>query len=110
MRGEPNEPLFAQGGVWRVYVVDIEKMNSAAYGVNDSSVTKVTFGFQGESGENEIQGGEYIDFAYFAVCDDWTEVKAVVGEKDKVIYTAWNKNDFDEVRNSDGTPVENAAE
>ena len=105
MRGSSNGTLLEQGGEWIVYVVDIEKMNSTAYGVNDSSVTNVTFGFQGESGDGELDGTEYIDFAYFAVCDNWQEIKAVVGEKDKVIYTAWNKNDFDEIRTSDGNPI-----
>ena len=106
MRGAPGGTTFEADGQWRVYVVDLEKLASKTYGANDSAVTHVTFGFQGECDAAELDGTECIDFAYFAVCDNWNEVKTVVGNKDKVLYTSWNSNEYDVVLNSDGTAVE----
>ena len=37
--------------------------------------------------------GGYLDIAYFAVCDDWTEIRSVVGDdNEKVVLTTWAKD------------------
>lgn len=92
-------------GKWRVYVIDLAELHSSAYGAGDSNVTNVTFGFQGEAGDGQCDGTEYIDIAYFAVCDDWDEIEAVVGVGEKVLYTNWSHNTHDKICYSDGTEI-----
>jgi hypothetical protein len=35
--------------------------------------------------------GTDVDFAYFAACDNWNEIKAIVGDEE-VVLTSWNYN------------------
>ena len=51
---------------------------------------------------------DYIDIAYFAICDDWDEVAAVAVGEESVIFTAWcDAVNYSEVVKPDGTPINN---
>ena len=88
---------------WHVYVIDLEALASEYYAANNAELEKASFGIQGET-TNALGAKEYIDIAYFAICDDWTEVSEVVGNE-QVILTKWTDNSIDQVLNSDGTEI-----
>ena len=100
----PASIFEGSDGEWHVYVVDLVELGHGCYGANDAGVKNVAFGFKGEAGANDIQGTERLDLAYFAVCDDWTEVARVVGDE-QVIYTNWKDGSIDKICNSDGTDI-----
>lgn len=92
---------------WTTYVIDIETLNSPYYTVNDESVTNVAFGlhFQNVGLTSTTDVIEYVDVAYFAVCDDWNEVVSLTGDE-KLLYTNWVNPGADVLRNPDGSCVE----
>jgi hypothetical protein len=77
---------FAQG--WVIYVIDLEAFASTWYEVG-ADITNATFGFQGETGKDTLSGNEYIDLAYFAICDNWTEIGQITGNDASVVFTDW---------------------
>lgn len=81
--------LTAMKNGWVVYVIDIAKMNPNFYTAGNAELTKASFGFKINNGDGREEN-DYVDVAYFAVCDDWAEIKQVVGDTDSVTYTAWN--------------------
>ena len=74
-------------------------------GIVDPNATAVRVFLGGYTGEAER--GACIDFAYFAIVDDWSEIEKVAGEGEQVIYTAWSSTENDKILNSDGTEIEN---
>ena len=85
---------------WITYVIDLAHLNTPNYKANDTNVTAISFGmfFNGHNAD----GSAYIDIEYAAICDNWTEVKEIVGEGNKVLYTDWVSKDRDSLRKSDG--------
>ena len=79
-------------GEWIVYVIDLTHF-SDSYTVGGES-DKVTFAFKNgwTAGDNSHES--QLDFAYFAVCDNWSEVKTVVGDED-VVLTNWTNSAVD---------------
>ena len=57
--------------------------------------------------DNEDGGvNDYVDIAYFAVCDSWTEVAQVAAGETSVIFTAWSDAiGYDEQRLPNGTAL-----
>ena len=102
-----------QGG-WAVYVIDLTAFSST-YTANksyDAGGTKAWFGFMGDStGGTLIYGNDpnsslddtihnydaddYVDIAYFAVCDNEAEIAKIVTDE-TVIYTNWKTPANDE--------------
>ena len=80
--------LTAMKNGWVVYVIDIASMNPVYYTAGNDELTKASFGFKINNGDGS-QAGDYVDIAYFAVCDDWAEIKQVVGTTDSIVYTNW---------------------
>jgi hypothetical protein len=72
---------------WKVFVIDIEKLGQVEdfnfYAANNADLRSASFGLQ--VGYNHT--GTF-DVAYFAVCDNWSEVKSVVGDE-AVVLTNW---------------------
>ena len=93
-------------GEWSIYVVDLELLASEYYTPNDKSVERVSYGLHFQNnGLNETEDFiEYIDIAYFAVCDDWSEVVSITGDE-QVLYTDWKNPGADVLKNPDGTCV-----
>ena len=97
---------------WVVYVIDISKAFSNTYTAGKADVTNATFGFQGDGNggkyENSAWVGydenDYVDIAYFAVCDGWDDIEAVVGNEN-VILTDWKTPANDKNYTSDGTEI-----
>jgi hypothetical protein len=87
-------------GEWVTYVVDIGLWSGSWYTANNTSAAKASFALNC-GGKVD---GRYVDVAYFAVCDDWSEVKTVVGN-DKVNYTKWTDTSFNKTLNSDGSEI-----
>jgi len=89
---------------WQTYVIDIEQLNCPNYPADDKSVKSISFGlfFNGHAGD----GTEYVDVEYAAICDDWSEIEAVVGEGEKVVYTKWTDNNLDVAKTSGGQTLE----
>ena len=77
---------FAEG--WVIYVVDLQAFANSWYQVG-AEITNATFGFQGETGKDTLSGNEFIDLAYFAICDNWTEIGQITGTDASVVYTDW---------------------
>ena len=81
-------------GEWVTYVMDMEATEYSWYTENQVDVTKASFGLN--IGSSSYTGDRYIDVQYFAVCDDWSEVSAVVGSE-TVKYTKWSDTSVDKV-------------
>ena len=98
---------------WVVYVIEIAALFAQSdYAAQDSQMTKATFGIKGDSSGGSYQNRawvdldttDYIDVAYFAICDDWQEVAAVTAGEETVVFTAWSDVvGYDEIRKPDGT-------
>jgi hypothetical protein len=67
-------------GEFVTYVIDISKCV-------DASATKIQVLF---GSDEAADAGATIDLAYFAICDNWTEVQGVVGTNSEVCFTKWN--------------------
>ncbi|MBE6584223.1 MAG: hypothetical protein E7649_04460 [Ruminococcaceae bacterium] len=90
---------------WAVYVIDIEKAFSASYSAGNADIKTATFGLKGDFTEGVVET-DYVDIAYFAICDNWEEVADVVQDDEQaVIYTDWKTPFSDEIRRTDGTPT-----
>lgn len=87
---------------WTVYVVKISGIDNFSQYLNGTDSTNVAIGM-GTTQTNGSTG--YIgtlDVAYFAVCDDWTEIAAVVGNENVKYIENW-KSGAPADRKSDGT-------
>ncbi|MBE6583838.1 MAG: hypothetical protein E7649_02475 [Ruminococcaceae bacterium] len=71
---------------WTIYVVDISGFGTTQYVANDSTATKVAVGLGMPGGGSS---GEYLDIAYFAICDGWDEIAAVVGKEKVTFVETW---------------------
>jgi hypothetical protein len=75
------------GNDWTVYVIDMSKFDvCAAYNIDSHNETQAIFTFQDRG-----NGGSVIDFAYFAVCDTWEEIKTIVDDE-QIVYTSYGDN------------------
>jgi len=85
-------------GQFVTYVIDISALKNA-----EDPAKKVTV----LMGANTSIGrpGERLDIAYFAMCDNWDEIKAVVGEDQTVLVTGWKTTEGDKLCKSDGTEI-----
>ena len=95
---------------WQVCVIEIASLfASTDYQSDDATVTRAVFGIKGDStGNNDDEDGgvnDYVDIAYFAVCDDWKEVASVTAGEQSVIFTAWSDASYDEIRTPNGTLI-----
>jgi hypothetical protein len=70
---------------WRVYVVDLEAFNYSFYKAGQSSITKLMAGFMADNDSVT----RHIDLAYFAICDDWSEIAEVAAGEKNVFVTSW---------------------
>ena len=76
---------------WAVYVIDMSLVNvSGAYDkTNFPDIETVSlFGFQNTG---NARANAYVDFAYFAVCDSWAEIKTIVDDE-QIILTTYGDN------------------
>ena len=89
--GNHSRTAFADG--WAVYVIDLSAFD--LYTADDATITKAWYGMQGDSAD-----GGSVDIAYFAVCDNWEEIKTVVDDE-QVIITNWNDNNVTKVNLAD---------
>ena len=85
---------------WMTYVIDLSTAYSGKYTVAEGSAN-IGVSFMNSMGSGTVYYGN-IDIAYFAICDNWTEVKAVIGDDDVVIAESWKDPSKDSVRKSDG--------
>ena len=93
---------------WAIYVIDLSQAFGETYDAENADITKATFGIKGDgSGGNYdsatatwsgFDENDYIDIAYFAICDNWTEIQSVVGDE-SVILTNWKTPANDETVN-----------
>lgn len=84
---------FEEG--WAVYVIDFKNYNiCSAYTYTDKSIKNAWFGIQGYGTEANLTD-QYVDIAYFALCDTWTEVDSII-DAESVIVTDWNKDQNDD--------------
>ena len=100
---------------WVVYVIEISALfANTDYAAGDDTVTRAVFGMKGDGNGGEYKGGawqdfdetDYVDIAYFAICDDWSEVAKVAAGEQTVLFTGWSDAvGYNEVRNPDGTTV-----
>lgn len=82
-------------GDWHTYVVDIAAMAPAYYTPGVAGDTQVSYGFKIPNGQGDGSENYYIDIAYFAICDDWSEISKVIGDDENVMYTNWYKTTHD---------------
>lgn len=92
--GRSTLSIGADENGWVIFVIDLELYAGDWYEVG-ANITTAAFGLQGETMANTLSGNEYVDVAYFAVCDNWTEIGQVTGNDAKVIYTDWKTTDND---------------
>lgn len=90
-------------GEWVTYVIDMEMTGYSWYTENNENVNKASFGLNVGT-VNGYSGDRYIDVQYFAVCDNWTEVAAVVGSG-TVKYTKWSDTSINKILNCDGSEI-----
>ena len=75
-------------GQWVTYIIDLNSIDTTYYKPNDPTTTHASFGLQimyGAGGKET----DYVDLAYFAICDDWTEIGAVIGDDEATYVTSW---------------------
>ena len=82
---------------WHTYVIDLSRYDDCAS--YKDSLTKAMYAIMG------AQDGEFVDIAYFAVCDSWTEIQSIVTDE-TVVFTKWSSPQEDVVVNADGTCIE----
>lgn len=115
--GGTQRTADAQSREWTVYVIEIASLfESTDYAANDKTVNKAVFGVKGDYNGGKLNGSsienydetDYVDIAYFAICDDWREVSEVVAGEEVVLFTGWsNKVNSNVWVKPDGTTLEN---
>ena len=77
-------------GKWQVYVIDLQKLGHEYYTAEDENVKKIAVGFYLPGLANDDNAS--MDVEYMAICDDWSEIDSVVGEK-VVMLSGWANNE-----------------
>ena len=77
-----------EAGKWVTFVIDLKSATPSAYVAReDGSFVmhkfKISFGTDFVSAENG-----YVDFAYTAICDDWSEVQAVADQDELMLVSS----------------------
>ena len=88
IRGVGRLPI----GEWVTYVIDLTGIDTKYYTANNASLANAAFGLKIQNGKGGSDT-DYIDVAYFAVCDDWTEVGYVIGDDDSTYVNSWMASD-----------------
>ena len=84
---------------WAVFVIDTSAFLQTYY-EKASDAGKITIGMKGDSSGGNAEAPEaddYVDIAYVALCDNWVEVDAVVGN-DSIVITNWKESAGDAVK------------
>lgn len=71
---------------WKVYVINVEDMldkTTPYYVAGGTAESTAAYGFKIANGSSGT-----VDIAYFAVCDNWSEIDSIVGN-DGVVLTNW---------------------
>jgi hypothetical protein len=98
--GLNSRSVFADD--WAVYVIDLSQYDRSFWGnegysyANDS-IKKAWYGMQGDGDDGE---NDYVEIAYFAVCDSWAEIKSIVTDE-QVIVTNWSDNNVEKTNLAD---------
>ena len=86
---------------WTIYVIDLEGLSQTYYDAQNTDIEKISVGLKRVSGA-EGDADSYMDIAYLAIVDNWTEIATVVGDTTtNVKYVAqWNDAAKDVTRTS----------
>ncbi|MBE6583840.1 MAG: hypothetical protein E7649_02485 [Ruminococcaceae bacterium] len=97
-----NPPTQNGDGTW-----NLNQRSYTFYDYTNDDLTNISVGLKIQNGAGAKET-DYVDLAYFAIVDDWTEVSKVVGtDNTQIMYAAnWSNADNDEYRNADGSCAE----